>query len=47
MRVMGRDLEKKMGGYGVGKMPLRNTEESPVKRENKEEGGDLDEVNQS
>ena len=34
---MGRDLEKRMGGYGVGPMPVRNAEETVFKPKDDDE----------
>jgi hypothetical protein len=47
MRQMGRELEKRMGGYGVGPMPNKNAEEdsSPIRRAPvaEDENADLEE----
>ena len=43
---MGRELEKRMGGYGVGPMPVRGADESPVRKapvEGEEDNADLEE----
>ena len=47
MRQLGRDLEKRMGGYGVGPMPKKTDDVAPVKAAQEDGDADPDEATAS
>ena len=48
MRQLGRDLEKRMGGYGVGPMPKKNDDDiAPVRAVQDDGDADPDEATAS